>query len=448
MSDAAPVRVFVSHHHSPQEDAFTSKLVADLQAAGADVWVDTERIPSGDFVRKISEGLAGRQWLVLVMTPEALRSPWVQGEVDAAYHQVKLGRMLGIIPIVAAPCEEKDIPLLWANLQRYDAARDADRAFAGVLRALGISAPPSVHPATTAPPASPSVLPLPPLGPAPVPAGATPAHHLTPMSLYSLGFRGYVLGGVECVLPPLCPIPGGVFTMGSDKTHDKEAHAAEMPQYPVLVGYFAIGQHLATVAEYACAVRAGALREPPPFKDLRKKTDWQTQLTQLDHPVVCVSWQDAIAYTRWLAGVTQQLWRLPTEAEWEKMARWDAHTSQICRYPWGDAFDKSRCNTSESGIGSTTPVGRYPSGASPFQVWDVAGNVWEWTSSLYKPYAYNPNDGREDQQSTGNRVLRGGSWGTHGGNARAACRVHNGPDTFDVYDGFRLAWAPVQIDSE
>lgn len=147
---ADQVRVFVSHHHSPDEDAFTAHLVQRLQAAGADVWVDTDRIPSGDFVRKISEGLSGRQWLVLVMTPDALRSPWVQSEVNAAYHQVNSGRMLGIIPVVAAPCDERDIPLLWANLQRYDATHDSHAALAGLLHALGLAIPSSVLPSAPA----------------------------------------------------------------------------------------------------------------------------------------------------------------------------------------------------------------------------------------------------------------------------------------------------------
>jgi hypothetical protein len=71
---AEQVRVFVSHHHSPDEDRSTAQLMRDLQAAGADVWVDDKGITSDDFVQKISEGLAGRQWLVLVMTPAALAS--------------------------------------------------------------------------------------------------------------------------------------------------------------------------------------------------------------------------------------------------------------------------------------------------------------------------------------------------------------------------------------
>ena len=74
------VRVFVSHHHSTEEDAFTTRLVADMKAAGADVWIDDEGITSDDFVRKTSEGLAGRQWLNPVMITDSAKSPWVQRE--------------------------------------------------------------------------------------------------------------------------------------------------------------------------------------------------------------------------------------------------------------------------------------------------------------------------------------------------------------------------------
>src|SRR5689334_1168270 len=97
---ADQVRIFVSHHHSPEEDALTGRLVADLEAAGADVWVDTAGISAGSFVAKISEGLAGRQWVVVVMTPAALASEWVRAEVEAGLVEYHARRMLGVIPLV------------------------------------------------------------------------------------------------------------------------------------------------------------------------------------------------------------------------------------------------------------------------------------------------------------------------------------------------------------
>jgi formylglycine-generating enzyme required for sulfatase activity len=255
-----------------------------------------------------------------------------------------------------------------------------------------------------------------------------PALHLTPIRLYDLGFRGWAVQGVECVLPPLCDVRGGVFTMGSDKTLDKDARDDETPQYPVEVGGFTLGQHPVTVAEYACFVRAG--RAEP--RSQHNQLTWQQQLARLDHPVVNVSWPDAVAYVAWLAKTTGQPWRLPTEAEWEKAARWDTTARQARIYPWGDTFDKSRCNTRESGIGATTPAGAYPTGASPCGAQDMAGNVWEWTSTLYRPYPYTAGDGRESLDSTGSRVLRGGSWCNYPLNARAAYRGNVYPDNLII----------------
>jgi hypothetical protein len=120
---ADTVRVFVSHHHSDDEDAFTRRLVDDLEAASADVWVDYRGATSESFVRKISEGMAGRQWLVLVMTPASVASEWVRLEVDTALAEVKAGRMLAVVPIVMRPTPVEAIPLLWRTLLRKDATQ-------------------------------------------------------------------------------------------------------------------------------------------------------------------------------------------------------------------------------------------------------------------------------------------------------------------------------------
>lgn len=271
-----------------------------------------------------------------------------------------------------------------------------------------------------------------------MPAAAAPADHLTPRTLYTLGFRGYTVQGVECILPPLCAVPAGEFLLGSDKrqdigTYDDDmaAYDNELPQHRLTLRAFQLARFPVTVAEYAYFVQAGQ----------KQPNNWHSQLTKHDHPVVNVSWRDASAYAAWLAKTTSHPWRLPSEAEWEKAARWDGRTARI--YPWGDTFDQSRCNTHESGIKVTTPVGSYPSGASPCGAQDMAGNIWEWTRSVYKPYPYLLTDGREAQDSTDNRVLRGGSWYDYAGDARAAFRFNISPDYSSSFGsvGVRLALA-------
>jgi formylglycine-generating enzyme required for sulfatase activity len=107
------------------------------------------------------------------------------------------------------------------------------------------------------------------------------------------------------------------------------------------------------------------------------------------------------------------------------------------RYPWGDQFDKNKCNTDESGIKGTTQVRKYsPVGDSPYGLADMAGNVWEWTSSLYSPYPYNANDGREDLEAKGGRrVLRGGSFHFNVRSARCSYRSNGGVPDRDWHDG-------------
>ncbi len=437
---------FLSHAHA--DNALCDRYAAALTARGIDAWYDRTNAQVGHLLgNEIQAELQRRSAFVLLLTQHALDSFWVDLETQTYLGLMAQDRTRLLLSVRIAPCVVP--PMLNAFLWIDALALGFDAAIAAIAAAL------TVHDAASTPASQPHLPPSPPQptlpthpGPAPAPPGATPAHHLTPMSLYSLGFRGWNVKGVECVLPPICPVPGGVFIMGSDKALDKDAEDDETPPYPVLVDDFAIGQHPVTVAEYACAVRAKAVRVPP--EGSYAKTTWDQQLQRLDHPVVCVSWHDAVAYAAWLSKLAGQRWRLPSEAEWEKMARWDAQAGsggRARRYPWGDSFDKAKGNTRESGIGATTPVGRYPGGASPYDAQDVAGNVWEWTSSLYKSYAYNQNDGREDRNSTENRVLRGGSWVSGARLARAAYRNHGRLDGLVDYVGFRLAVAPARAGS-
>jgi len=232
-------------------------------------------------------------------------------------------------------------------------------------------------------------------------------------------------------------IPGGEFIMGSD-----EGRGNEQPAHKVVVAAFYIDRYPVTNAEYKRFVEATG--HPVPCYDVEWANpydyNWDPGTRSYppgkdDHPVVLVTWEDALAYAAW-AGK-----RLPTEAEWELAAR----STDGRRWPWGNEFAPGRCNTKEAGIGGTSPVTRYsPDADSPYGVGDMVGNVWEWTSSLYRPYPYDADDGRESLEAEGWRVLRGGSWLND--LARACCTARlDGDFLFFNNVGFRCAVSAVDV---
>jgi formylglycine-generating enzyme required for sulfatase activity len=155
---------------------------------------------------------------------------------------------------------------------------------------------------------------------------------------------------------------------------------------------------------------------------------------QPTQPVVGVNWYETLAYAEWLSRVTGGAYRLPTEAEWEWAARRSGR-----RYPWDGEWDASRCNWSGSRLNRPAPVGVFPHGATPDGLHDLAGNVYEWTASLYRAYPYEPGDGREDLLADGMRVARGGSWYTGSSRVRCAYRFWISPRRWYYSFGFRLA---------
>ena len=140
---------------------------------------------------------------------------------------------------------------------------------------------------------------------------------------------------------------------------------------------------------------------------------------------MCVSFEDALKYCEWKTkkeGLQGCQYRLPTEYEWEKAAR--GTDGRV--YPWGDEFDKEKCNSSEAGINDTTSVDKYPEGVSPYGCYDMTGNVWEWVDSwLDKEEMY--------------RVLRGGSWFHDWEFVRPWYRYGGAPSVPDCRIGFRVA---------
>lgn len=128
--------IFLSHSH--RDDEFTNKLAADLRAAGVDVWLDQSDVNSGDFMERINEALRTREWMVLVQTPEALRSSAVRSEVNAALSLVFRRSMRGVVRVVAAPCDPAEVPATWSTLPAFDATADYQKALAGVLAAIGL----------------------------------------------------------------------------------------------------------------------------------------------------------------------------------------------------------------------------------------------------------------------------------------------------------------------
>lgn len=285
-------------------------------------------------------------------------------------------------------------------------------------------------------------------------------------------------------------VPAGPFVMGS-REDDQEAHGNEKPQQQLEIpNCYWMARYPTTVAQYGCFVDDGGYEEPcwwtqngwawrqgewdsqvedRDYRDWLKQRPaelrgvpmwWEEQKGRPNWPVVGTNWFEAVAFCRWLTErIKDEKWRmkvwregqvepldlqppisdirirLPTGAEWERAARGEDGR----RYPWGNEdWDSERGNIGESRMNHATPVGIYPRGATPSGLLDMAGNVLEWTASLYRPYPYRPDDGRNDPKAEGSRVLRGGSWLYLQRYARCAFRYWLISGRFNFNVGFRV----------
>jgi formylglycine-generating enzyme required for sulfatase activity len=228
-------------------------------------------------------------------------------------------------------------------------------------------------------------------------------------------------------------VPAGEFMMGSNKRRDEHAKEDELPQHAVYVPEFYIGLYPVTERQFQVFAKAKGSGAPEYWGGVSKG--------HKDYPVDSVHWLPALAFCRWLSRETGQPFRLPTEAEWEKAAR--GTDGRI--YPWGDEPpNKDRCNFGyDYHLGNRTPVDRYsPEGDSPYGCADMAGNVWEWCQSLWKPYPYRADRRRESLRASGLRVMRGGGFHSDEGQVRCAHRRAVRTDPFPDTGGFRVVLAP------
>ena len=194
-------------------------------------------------------------------------------------------------------------------------------------------------------------------------------------------------------------VPEGEFTMGETGNGSEKK---------VFLKAFYIDKFEVTNGEYRQFVDKTRYREPRDWALLGYRED------RKEYPVVYVNFEDATEYCKWSGK------RLPTEEEWEKAAR--GTDGQI--YPWGNEFDRGKANTSLSGIVGTVRVGSYKGGKSPYGLYDVAGNVWEWTSSNYNEKS---------------KTVKGGSWGLSHKLAKAFARTGYDQNTRINNLGFRCA---------
>nr|MBN1229719.1 SUMF1/EgtB/PvdO family nonheme iron enzyme [Anaerolineae bacterium] len=249
----------------------------------------------------------------------------------------------------------------------------------------------------------------------------------------SLSLLGDTRFSAPYYLSEMVAVPGGSAILGDP--HFPE----ESPVHTVVVEPFALAQFPVTQAAYQAFVNATSRKAPRNWSGIGRRK--HPRPDSLNTPVVFVSARDAEVYCEWLSSETGFTYRLPTEAEWLLAARGD---NDARRYPWGNDISPRYLNAwLGQPIGNVCAVGLFPEGRGPYDHHDQAGNVWEWCSSLYWPYPYSKDDGREDPGSDSEcRVMHGGSWRSRPVSVRCSARQGELPsDSFDVV-GFRIARSP------
>jgi formylglycine-generating enzyme required for sulfatase activity len=252
--------------------------------------------------------------------------------------------------------------------------------------------------------------------------------------------------------PEMVAIPAGKFTMGCDPKRDDVEGGCdddEKPAHEVSISTFQMAKTEVTVAQFrefvksadyktTAETKGSCLSWADGWKEV-KSNSWRKLGFEQgdDHPVACVSWDDAQAYVNWLKQKTGKNYRLPTEAEWEYAARGGTDTA----YPWGNTIGKNQANCYKDLCGDkfdyTSSVGSFA--VNPFGLVDMQGNVWEWVQDWKGDYVVEPQQDPQGASKGTLRVLRGGSWNGRPRYVRSADRNDYTPDDRIDFIGFRPA---------
>jgi formylglycine-generating enzyme required for sulfatase activity len=243
--------------------------------------------------------------------------------------------------------------------------------------------------------------------------------------------NGLVDEAAGCTAQALDPsrvtVPAGSFFMGSKNGADDEK-----PAHRVSGPAFIIDRYEVTNARFAACVQAGTCTAPA-LASSSVRPHYFDSPDFANYPVIHVSWQQAAQFCVWAGG------RLPSEAEWERAAR---GTEDARTYPWGDsAPDCSKANMLGC-VGDTDRVGRRAAGQSPYGVFDMAGNVWEWTADWYDPkyYGHSPEQQPSGPTTGTLKVMRGGCWMSGVSSLTATCRKPELPASWAPNVGFRCVY--------
>lgn len=434
--------IFISYSHKDTD--YAHGLAKNLQSTGFEIWID-ERLDYGSqWPQEIQKQLDACDAFIIIMTPRAFASEWVQSELQRAKRKLK-----PIFPLLL----EGDEPWLSVeSTQFYDVRGEKlpdEKFYSAIRRVVSVSQSDTtlhyikdkVQPATSVKPKISTGIIVALIGALVIVVMACVTIIGGPLIQKWQNFPSVpdssetVIASEESVLPflpstgipsvvsdssdaSMVLIPEGEFTMGSDN-----GDSDEKPVHTVYLNDFYIDRYEVTNALYKVCVTAGACDEP-------QNTGNYDNSQYADHPVVYVDWNMAKTYCEWRGA------QLPTEAQWEKAARGtDGRT-----YPWGEGIGCNKANYLGC-VSDTKPFGSYENGKNSYGIYDMAGNVWEWVADWYSDrYDENsPDENPLGPDSGQYRVLRGGAWNQDAYLLRTSARL--GSEPLDVYlsFGFRCA---------